>query len=120
MTVGQTLHRDKVSVWNNPGIASDMAAALSPVATIQSLVAEHYAIPLRLMTNRELVRPAPQARQVAMFLAREKTPHSLPAIGRCFGGRDHSTVMHACRQVERLIGEDRAFAADVRELEGRL
>ena len=58
---------------------------------------------------RDIVRP----RQVAMYLAKDLTNHSYPQIGSRFGGRDHTTVMHAVRKVEDLIAEDKQFADDV-------
>lgn len=90
------------------------------VHEIQEQTAAHFRIPLIEMTSQRRARGVARPRQVAMYLAREKTPQSLPAIGRLFGNRDHSTVAHACKQIERLIGEDPAFASRVRELEGRL
>lgn len=59
-------------------------------------------------------------RQVAMYLTRTLTDTSLPAIGKAFGGKDHSTVLHACRKVEERLNKDRAFAAQVDELSRRL
>jgi chromosomal replication initiator protein len=61
---------------------------------------------------RHLARP----RQIAMYLAYELTPKSLPQIGRLFGDRDHTTVLHGYRTVEALIVQDRDFAAVVAEL----
>ena len=61
---------------------------------------------------REVARP----RQIAMYLAKQLTPRSLPEIGRRFGGRDHTTVIHAVRQIERLRGEDSEIDNDVRAL----
>jgi chromosomal replication initiator protein len=52
-------------------------------------------------------------RQVAMYLSKQLTSRSLPEIGRAFGGRDHTTVMHAVRKVEELVKLDTAFAEDV-------
>jgi chromosomal replication initiator protein len=52
-------------------------------------------------------------RQGAMYLAKQLTQRSLPEIGRKFGGRDHTTVMHACRKIEELTQNDRALAEDV-------
>lgn len=66
--------------------------------------------------SKDIVTP----RQVAMYLLRELTDFSLPAIGRVFGGRDHSTVLHACRRIEERIAHDRAFAALVAELSRRI
>ena len=61
---------------------------------------------------REVARP----RQIAMYLAKQLTPRSLPEIGRRFGGRDHTTVIHAVRQIEKLRGEDSEIDQDVRLL----
>jgi chromosomal replication initiator protein len=58
---------------------------------------------------RQVARP----RQVAMYLAKQLTARSLPEIGRKFGGRDHTTVMHAVRKIEELSTEDASFAQDV-------
>ncbi|MGZ9034359.1 MAG: helix-turn-helix domain-containing protein, partial [Rhodospirillales bacterium] len=52
-------------------------------------------------------------RQVAMYLAKQLTTRSLPEIGRKFGGRDHTTVMHAVRKVEELCAQDASFAEDL-------
>ena len=52
-------------------------------------------------------------RQIAMYLAKQMTPRSLPEIGRKFGGRDHTTVLHACRKVEELMKSDLSLAEDV-------
>ena len=62
--------------------------------------------------RRDIVVP----RQVAMYLSRELTDASLPSIGKAFGGRDHSTVLHACKTVKQKIGKDKAFAAHVEHL----
>lgn len=63
-----------------------------------------------------VVRP----RQVAMYLAKILTLRSLPEIGRRFGGRDHTTVLHAVRKIETLIGTDTALAAEIETLKGEL
>ncbi len=55
-----------------------------------------------------------------MYLAKMLTPRSLPEIGKKFGNRDHTTVMHAVRQIEKLSAEDRALADDVEQLKRRL
>jgi chromosomal replication initiator protein len=57
---------------------------------------------------------------MAMYLAKHLTPRSLPEIGKKFGGRDHTTVMHAVRQIERLTSEDRAIADDLEALRRKL
>ncbi|MCA1832635.1 MAG: chromosomal replication initiator protein DnaA [Actinomycetota bacterium] len=65
-------------------------------------------------------RPLVQARQVAMYLCRELTPLSLPKIGEIFGGRDHTTVLHADGKIRKLMGERRQVYAQVQELTARL
>lgn len=80
---------------------------------IQRKVAEHYNIRLADMHSARRARNVARPRQVAMFLAKQLTARSLPEIGRKFGGRDHTTVMHAVRKIEELVGEDPSFAQDV-------
>ncbi len=80
---------------------------------IQKKVAEHYNIRVTDMHSARRARAVARPRQVAMYLAKNLTPRSLPEIGRKFGGRDHTTVLHAVRKVEELAGEDAAFRDDV-------
>jgi chromosomal replication initiator protein len=85
---------------------------LVTVENIQKTVAEYYKIRIADLLSKRRSRSIARPRQVAMALAKELTNHSLPEIGDAFGGRDHTTVMHACkrikdlREVERRIGED--------------
>jgi chromosomal replication initiator protein len=89
---------------------------------IQKKVAEHYNIRLADMHSARRARAVARPRQVAMYLAKQLTARSLPEIGRKFGGRDHTTVMHAVKKVEELRTSDQSFAEDVellrRMLEG--
>ncbi|WP_441719883.1 MULTISPECIES: chromosomal replication initiator protein DnaA [unclassified Inquilinus] len=80
---------------------------------IQKRVAEHYNIKIADMHSARRARTVARPRQVAMYLSKQLTPRSLPEIGRKFGGRDHTTVMHAVKKVEELCSEDRSFAEDV-------
>jgi chromosomal replication initiator protein len=80
---------------------------------IQKRVAEHYNIRLSDMHSARRARAVARPRQVAMFLCKQLTPRSLPEIGRKFGGRDHTTVMHAVRKIEELRAIDRTLAEDV-------
>jgi chromosomal replication initiator protein len=80
---------------------------------IQKRVAEHYNIRLSDMHSARRARAVARPRQVAMYLCKQLTPRSLPEIGRKFGGRDHTTVMHAVRKIEELRAADRAIAEDV-------
>jgi chromosomal replication initiator protein len=65
------------------------------------------------MSSARRSRAVARPRQVAMYLSKQLTSRSLPEIGRAFGGRDHTTVMHAVRKVEELVKLDTAFAEDV-------
>jgi chromosomal replication initiator protein len=89
---------------------------------IQKRVSEHFKIRPAEMVSARRAREVARPRQVAMYLAKQLTPRSLPEIGRKFGGRDHTTVIHAVRQIERLRGCDSDMDRDVlsliRQLEG--
>ena len=86
------------------------------VREVQAVVAAFYGISVAAMISarrmRELVRP----RHIAMYLASETTGQSLPAIGRLFGGRDHTTVLHAVRKIERQIAASAELAAEIEAL----
>ena len=73
---------------------------------IQKTVAEFYRVRVNEMLSKKRSRSIARPRQVAMSLAKELTNHSLPEIGDAFGGRDHTTVLHACRKVQELRGAD--------------
>jgi chromosomal replication initiator protein len=80
---------------------------------IQKRVAEHYSIRLGEMVSARRARAVARPRQVAMYLAKQLTSASLPGIGKKFGGRDHTTVMHAVKKIEELTASDSALAEDV-------
>ena len=92
------------------------------IEEIQKRVAEHFNIRISDMHSARRARSVARPRQVAMYLAKQLTTRSLPEIGRKFGGRDHTTVMHAVRKVDELRERDAGFAEDVellrRMLEG--
>ncbi len=80
---------------------------------IQRKTAEHFNLRLTDMHSARRARNVARPRQIAMYLAKQLTARSLPEIGRKFGGRDHTTVMHAVRKVEELMTEDTQIAQDV-------
>ncbi len=80
---------------------------------IQRKVAEHFNMRVADMHSERRARAVARPRQVAMFLAKHLTQRSLPEIGRKFGGRDHTTVMHAVKKVEELMASDHGFAEDI-------
>ena len=92
------------------------------IEEIQRRVAEHYNIRISDMVGPKRVRNFARPRQVAMYLCKQMTSRSLPEIGRRFGGRDHTTVMHGVRRIDDLRQQDAQIAEDLellrRTLEG--
>jgi chromosomal replication initiator protein len=86
------------------------------IEEIQRKVAEHYNIRLSDMIGPKRVRTIARPRQVAMYLCKHMTTRSLPEIGRRFGGRDHTTIMHGIRKVEELKGADSQLREDLQLL----
>ncbi|MEM6666218.1 MAG: chromosomal replication initiator protein DnaA [Pseudomonadota bacterium] len=86
------------------------------IEDIQRIVAQHFSVSkgdlLSARRNRSIVRP----RQIAMYLSKVMTPRSLPEIGRRFGGRDHTTVLHAVRKIEGMINADATLAQEIDSL----
>ena len=85
------------------------AERLSTVANIQKTVGEYFKVRISDLLSKRRTRSIARPRQMAMALSKELTDHSLPEIGDAFGGRDHTTVIHACRKI-----------AELRETDGRL
>jgi chromosomal replication initiator protein len=83
------------------------------VEEIQRKVSDHYNIRLSDMIGPKRVRNYARPRQIAMYLAKQMTSRSLPEIGRRFGGRDHTTVMHGVRRIEELMSLDSQIADDL-------
>ncbi|GAB2515368.1 chromosomal replication initiator protein DnaA [Microbulbifer agarilyticus] len=89
---------------------------LVSIDNIQRVVAEYYKIKVADLLSKRRSRSVARPRQVAMSLAKELTNHSLPEIGDAFGGRDHTTVLHACRKIKELQESDGDIREDVRLL----
>jgi chromosomal replication initiator protein len=90
------------------------------IEDIQKLVADHYGIRIADMHSARRARAVARPRQVAMYLTKQLTPRSLPEIGRKFGGRDHTTVMHAIRKIEELRASDSVLCEDIEALRRQL
>ena len=97
-----------------------MQDRLVNVENIQKTVAEYYKIRVADLLSAKRTRSVTRPRQAAMALAKELTNHSLPEIGQLFGGRDHTTVLHACRKVVELKESDGKFAEDYSNLKRTL
>lgn len=80
-----------------------LQAKLVTIENIQKTVAEYYKIKVADLLSKRRSRSIARPRQIAMTLAKQLTNHSLPEIGDAFGGRDHTTVLHACRKIEELL-----------------
>jgi chromosomal replication initiator protein len=86
------------------------------IEEIQRKVAEHYNVRLSDLIGPKRLRTIARPRQVAMYLAKHLTPRSLPEIGRRFGGRDHTTIMHGIRKIEELMAIDSQLSDDLQLL----
>jgi len=86
------------------------------VDNIQKTVAEYYNIKLSDLLSKRRSRSIARPRQMSMFLAKELTNYSLPEIGESFGGRDHTTVLHACKKIKELRGFNNEIEEDYRNL----
>lgn len=87
---------------------------------IQKLVCDYFTIPVEQVKSKTRKREIVQARQISMFYAKDLTKSSLKTIGMHFGGRDHSTVIHACQTVNDLMETDKKFKADIDEIGKRI
>jgi chromosomal replication initiator protein len=99
-----------------PRAASRAQAQPSSIADIQAAVAEHFGVSAQELLSTARTARVAWPRQVAMYLARELTGESLPAIGRQFGGRDHTTVLHAWRRTAARIADDHSARQAVEKL----
>lgn len=90
------------------------------IEAIQRMVAEHFQVEMDQLKAKTRKRQIVQARQIAMFFAKEMTRHSLKSIGLHFGGRDHSTVIHALQTVSDLVATDKYFKQSVAEIRKRI
>ncbi|WP_243048452.1 chromosomal replication initiator protein DnaA [Dyella sp. RRB7] len=86
------------------------------VPNIQKIVADYYQVRLQDLLSKRRVRSLARPRQIAMALSKELTEHSLPEIGEAFGGRDHTTVLHACRTIKKLCETDTRMRQDWEQL----
>ena len=107
--------REPVTLETTQNVLQDLLRSHDRRITIDEIqrrVSEHYNLKLTDMHSARRSRNVARPRQVAMYLSKQLTARSLPEIGRKFGGRDHTTVMHAVRKIEELIEEDPSIAQD--------
>ena len=109
----------EITVESAKDVLSDLLRTSERKVTIdeiQKKVATHYSIKLSDMSSSRRIRQVTLPRQVAMYLSKKLTTHSLPEIGKNFGGRDHTTVLHAVKRIEELMQTDSSLSEDVRLL----
>jgi chromosomal replication initiator protein len=115
-----TLTRAPITVDLAADILKELLPTTAPrvvtIPLIQKVVAEHFGLRVEEMRAKRRTKGIAFPRQVAMYLARELTDASLPRIGEEFGGRDHTTVMHACERVKTVLARDPYFAATLKKL----
>ena len=111
MGLAEIVLKDLVSTTEGPQITA---------ATIMAVIAEYFSVSMDDLTGASRSRVLVQARQIAMYLCRELTELSLPKIGQTFGGRDHTTVMHADRKIRSLMAERMSVYNQITELTSRI
>jgi len=93
-----------------------LQAKLVTIENIQKTVADYFKVRMADLLSKRRNRSVARPRQVAMALAKELTSHSLPEIGDAFGGRDHTTVLHACKRIKELRGSEQRMSEDYSNL----
>ena len=112
-----TIALAKEVIKNLIGLSALQQTSLNQIARV---VAEHYEVSEKKLYSKSRIMEVAFARHVAMFLSRELTQNSLILIGKHFGNRDHSTVIHACKTVEKKILEDKALKKNISILKTQL
>jgi chromosomal replication initiator protein len=87
---------------------------------IQKVVCDYFNLPMEILKSKTRKREVVQARQISMFFAKKMTKSSLASIGAHCGGKDHATVLHACRTVMNLADTDKQFKVYLADLEKKL
>lgn len=103
--------------WQTPRL---IETVLNPVRRIQHVVCEAYGVSMGQLLGVERIANIVRPRQVAMYLSRTLTSCSMPDLARRFGGRDHTTVMHAVRKIEQLYREDEELRRRINFIKGSL
>jgi chromosomal replication initiator protein len=120
---GSILQQRTITEEMTHAVLRDMLDRGEPALTIeriQEVVSAHFKVPLHLLTSSKRSKEVAMARQVAMYLSRELTKNSLPDIGKQFGGKDHTTVLHGYKQIKRLVESNGQFKAEIEQLVSRL
>ena len=121
--IQSTINRREITL----DLASQMVESLTStsereltIEQIQQIVCDYYKIPIENIQSKTRKRKIVQVRQVSMFFSKSLTKATLASIGSRIGGKDHTTVLHACKTVHKLIEEDAQFSNQIKELEKRM
>lgn len=123
LVINQVLTGENVTLQNANILLQDLLRTASQVINIDDIkkqVAAHFAISLKDLNSTSRARNIARPRQVAMYFAKQLTQKSLPDIGHSFGGKNHATVIHSVKTVEKLMAQDADFAISVRNIEEKL
>lgn len=101
-------------------LVTQTSAKKITVPDIQEAVAEFYDIQIEEFASKKRTKSIAFPRQIAMYLARELTDYSLPKIGEVFGGRDHSTVIHAHEKISKMLNDDDIFKQELEQIENKI
>src|SRR5207249_5136338 len=109
--ISKTLAQDAIR-----NIASEEESGVIAIQQIQKAVAAHYRLTVEELVAKSNARQFSVPRQIAMYLCKRLTKHSYPDIGRAFGGKHHTTVIHSVEKIESLIGNDSELGTTVKRL----
>ena len=118
-----TLVGKKITLENTIDVLSDVLRANNKLVTIEDIqkkVAEHFSIKMSEMFSARRSKSVVIPRQIAMYLSKELTNLSYPEIGRNFGGKDHTTIIHASKKIDKLLNENSNISEDIRLLKSIL
>jgi len=118
-----TLVGREITIETSREVLADLLRANNRRVTvdeIQKKVSEHFAIKVSDMFSARRARQIARPRQIAMYLAKNLTAMSYPEIGRRFGNRDHTTIMHAVRKIEELMAQDNELCDDIHLIKSML
>ena len=103
--------------WLRPPMAEPIAVNGNLVGRITEIVCQYFDIDEQSFNSTKRTREVAQARQIAMYLAKQHTKLPLAAIGSAIGGRNHATVLHSCKNVVNLTETDKVLKSQLEELE---
>lgn len=118
-----SLNKKEIDIELSKKIIKNFVKSISrevSIEYIQKTVCEHFEVPVDKLREKTRKRAIVQARQLSMYLAKNFTKNSLKVIGKHFGGRDHSTVIHSCQAIQNLMDTDPGFKESVKDIQKKI